>query len=460
MANVDQDPPYVGCQSLPGPIPWSFWAYPPPAKKMQAIFSTRLRTLPVRYLPEVIIPVVIRTNFWADVFFVAEYFSAEFPEAVTNIDFMPISWESLYEYFDPYDIWVQGAEFLYHVVHHLAWHALMKKRRFDRLVINWCNANIPKLAQLPFTGSPVKKLLDHQDWYYFNFANIPEHDIHLICRKLDRQAYEIKPQVDRYKEFHAAPTPVSPIKQGSDNAQDAATLDGPSSAAIGSDDAQEHKGLREPSHETHAALPASSKGDGYLVHEKISSAPRNDISQAANRQEVVWSFLSLPLVVLTKRQVSEQSHPTSAPEQSHPRSTPDQRAPPYQTVGFRALVTMKNEQSKRASVQRASSGYSIDETLAELKDDDSQKIPRVALPGQPIRSQAVPHPQSTFNVAALHNSNIDYNLAADQGRLLSIRLTDTYDTALALRSDLIPRIMVACGEIESYRPSASHAEMT
>lgn len=293
METMDQDPPYMGCQSLPGAVPLEFWAHPPLPEKIQATFSTRLGTLSVRYLPEVIIPVVVRTDFWADVVFVAEHYSTEFAEAVTNIDFMPTSWESLYEYFDPYDLWVQGAEFLYHVMHRLAWHALMKKRRFDRLVSHWCSANIAKLAQLPFTGSPVKKLLDRQDWYYFNFANIPEHDIHTICRKLDRQAYDVKPEVDRYKEFHAAPTPVSPIKQGSDDARDAAMLNDLSSAAIGSDDAQGRKGVREPSHETRAALPISFGGDGHLAHEKIQLAPHTDIFQVAVLQEVICFSVSL-----------------------------------------------------------------------------------------------------------------------------------------------------------------------
>lgn len=156
-------------------------------------------------------------------------------------------------------------------------------------------------------------------------------------------------------------------------------------------------------------------------------------------------------MLTNKSQVSEQSHSTLTPKQSETS---------HPSIGLGAPDTMKNEQSNRAGMQRASSGYPVDETLAELKDDEAEKIPRVALPGQPLRSQAITHPRRTFNVPALYNGYIEYNLAADQGRLLSIRLADTYDTATLLKSDLIPRIMAACGEIESYRPSASHAEMT
>lgn len=236
---------------------------------------------------------VIRTDIYSDVVYTAEKYIAEHPEAVNKIEFWPTSYESLHEYFDPYDIWMQGAQFLFLVIHRLAWYTLTKKRRIERLVTTWCAKNIPKLAKLPFVGSPVKMLLDADDWHYFNFSNISEHDMNLICHKLDRAAYDIKPQVDQYKEFQAAATPapfnpVSPVKQGSDDTQATAIADGPSSIAIGNGDAQEHAVPREPSHETHATLPTPfSNGNGQVAHQNIPSAPPGGINHAPSQQQVI-----------------------------------------------------------------------------------------------------------------------------------------------------------------------------
>ena len=287
----------MGCQSLPSFIPSALYTQPPPIDKMPAIFSTRIGKLPVRYIPQGPPPVVVRSDLYRDVFYTAEKYIAEHPEAVSKIEFWPTSYESLHEYFDPYDIWMQGAQFLFLVIHRLAWYTLTKKRRIERLVTTWCSKNIPKLAQLPFVGSPVKMLLDADDWHYFNFSNISEHDMNLICHKLDRAAYDIKPHVDQYKEFQAAATPapihpVSPVKQGLDDTQAAAIVDGPSSADIGNGEAQEHTVSHEPSLQTHATLPTPfSNGNGQVAHQKTSSATAGANNHAPSHQQVICSCL-------------------------------------------------------------------------------------------------------------------------------------------------------------------------
>lgn len=116
------------------------------------------------------------------------------------------------------------------------------------------------------------------------------------------------------------------------------------------------------------------------------------------------------------------------------------------------------DEFSRHPLQRASSSYSVDETLAELKHDDSERIPRVALPGQLNRPPS-PNPRRPSIISKLYNEKVDYNVAAAERRLLSIRLTDTYDTATILRSDFVLKMLVTCGEIESYRPYNAHAEM-
>ena len=103
---------------------------------------------------------------------------------------------------------------------------------------------------------------------------------------------------------------------------------------------------------------------------------------------------------------------------------------------------MGNEFSKHAW-KRALSGYSVNETLAELKDDDIERIPRVALPGQQNRPPS-PAPRRPSIISKLYNEKVDYNLAAAERRLLSIRLTDTYDTAAILRRSEERRVGKEC----------------
>ena len=111
-------------------------------------------------------------------------------------------------------------------------------------------------------------------------------------------------------------------------------------------------------------------------------------------------------------------------------------------------------------MQRASSGYSITETLAELKEDIVSPIPRVALPGQPQQAPAHSRPAMPLNVPAMFNAGANYTIAAAEKRLIGIRIADAYDTANILKSEMIPKIMAAYGEIESYRPRVSDAELT
>lgn len=110
--------------------------------------------------------------------------------------------------------------------------------------------------------------------------------------------------------------------------------------------------------------------------------------------------------------------------------------------------------------QRNSSGYSATETLAELKDETESPVPRVALPGQPQPAQAPLQPEEAFDVSKLYNASVDWTVAASENRLVGIRIADAYDTATILESDMIPKVMGACGEVESYRPQISDARLT
>ena len=107
------------------------------------------------------------------------------------------------------------------------------------------------------------------------------------------------------------------------------------------------------------------------------------------------------------------------------------------------------------TAQRNSSGYSATKTIAELRDDTESPIPRVLLPGQKKCAHTSPEPIEDFDIGKMYNSEANWTAAATERRLIGIRIADAYDTATILKSDVIPKVLSACGAIESYRDRKS-----
>lgn len=112
------------------------------------------------------------------------------------------------------------------------------------------------------------------------------------------------------------------------------------------------------------------------------------------------------------------------------------------------------------TAQRNSSRYSATKTIAELRDDTESPIPRVLLPGQNKPTHTSPEPVQDLDIAKMYNAEADWTAAATEKRLIGIRIANAYDTATILRSDVVPKVLSACGAIESYRPQISDAKMT
>ncbi|RDL40990.1 uncharacterized protein BP5553_00969 [Venustampulla echinocandica] len=93
-------------------MPMNFYQVP---FSSQAIFSTLNGLLPKRTLEKSLPPPIVRSNFNSDVIQKAEILREKFPTIARSMT-TPTKWEDLYQFFDGYDLYADGAVFCFYVI--------------------------------------------------------------------------------------------------------------------------------------------------------------------------------------------------------------------------------------------------------------------------------------------------------------------------------------------------------
>lgn len=83
-----------------------------------AVFSTDMQRQPKRKLEEPFPSVIIRTNLPVDIQRKCAELRTRFPEVAIHVEGIE-SWTSLYHFFDAVDLWSEGPDFCYFVIHRL-----------------------------------------------------------------------------------------------------------------------------------------------------------------------------------------------------------------------------------------------------------------------------------------------------------------------------------------------------
>jgi hypothetical protein len=187
---------FVGLPAVPGFVPPElFKNFPPNAL---AVFSTNFQNRPVRFVPNPAPQYTVRTYCPTDIFEKAKYYREKYPEFVHSIQQLPVVWEDLYTYFDPLDIWEEGAGFCFHVIHRLAAVNIEKRRQMEFFVADWSENNYAKLARVS-PHAPVTSVFGPEDYNYFDFDNLAHFEINSIRGMLNQQCYALQPRLHSYK---------------------------------------------------------------------------------------------------------------------------------------------------------------------------------------------------------------------------------------------------------------------
>ncbi|KAI9744528.1 MAG: hypothetical protein M1818_002057 [Claussenomyces sp. TS43310] len=137
---------------VPAEHPSVCLAHVPP--KIPAFFSTHFGEYPVRPVPSSEGASVPRMADEALTLGKAFELRTEFPECVATVVQPPTAWRDLFQYFDPHDIWVEGAGFLFFVLKHLILQNRMKQYTMARAAAEWLTRNIDSLSyEYEYQGS-------------------------------------------------------------------------------------------------------------------------------------------------------------------------------------------------------------------------------------------------------------------------------------------------------------------
>lgn len=188
---------FISLPVVPGYVPPElFTKFPPNAP---SLFSTNLRSRAVRYVPIPAPQYAVRTNDPNDIYERANFYRDKYPEFVHSIQSLPIAWEDLYTYFDPLDIWMEGAGFCFHVIHRLAAVNIEKRRQIESFVNEWTRVNLAKLARVP-PNTPVIAAFEPEDYKYFDFENLRPFEIADVCDFLAKRCFTLQPQLHLIRE--------------------------------------------------------------------------------------------------------------------------------------------------------------------------------------------------------------------------------------------------------------------
>ncbi|KAG9239496.1 hypothetical protein BJ875DRAFT_538715 [Amylocarpus encephaloides] len=137
-------------------MPMSFFDIPDSAP---AHFSTHRGQLEKRVLPLPLPVSLVRSNILHDVKWKVQHIRDEYPTIASSIT-EPAKWEDLYQYFDGFDLYVQGASFCYYVVQTLGQQNRCNKAIIAREIDLWAAEWINFHSEQVLNGPPNADLIE------------------------------------------------------------------------------------------------------------------------------------------------------------------------------------------------------------------------------------------------------------------------------------------------------------
>ncbi|KFY13711.1 hypothetical protein V492_03086 [Pseudogymnoascus sp. VKM F-4246] len=417
--------------AVPGFVsPELFTNFPPNAP---AFFSTNDGSRGVRLVPQPAPQYAVRTNGPNDIDDRAKFYRDKYPQFVHSIQSLPIAWEDLYTYFDPLDIWMEGAGFCFHVIHRVAAANIEKIRLIESFVDEWSEANLAKLARVP-PNTPVIAAFEPEDYQYFDFENLRDFEIADVCNFLDQRCYALQPQLQRIREglvsvaemeWHEFAPPV-PTRSGPKTQIPWQEFPNPGETGLGLATTGEatneyHAHRREVSFEKNRSTICNASKSQAKIEPVYSYNPRGicrNVPVALSRP--IMSAFTPP------RDLRDQALP-NVNSQNHSRSG----SKPEVNRG-RAYSNVSRNQNFTTVRYEAASVVN-----AKIAIPDTQN-----LAGEKYYSRNSTNPSS---VAKIDESRSIYIKGFTHGEFTS---------------DLVPRMMECCGEIEGYKPMGEFAFMT
>ncbi|KFY80952.1 hypothetical protein V499_00247 [Pseudogymnoascus sp. VKM F-103] len=421
---------FIDLPVVPGYVPPElFTNFPPNAP---AFFSTNLRSRSIRLVPKPAPQYAVRTNNPNDIYERANFYRGKYPGFVHTIQSLPIAWEDLYTYFDPLDIWMEGAGFCFHVIHRLAATNIEKRRQIESFVNEWSIVNLAKLARVP-PNTPVIAVFEPEDYQYFDFDNLPRTDMVDVCNFLAQRCYALQPQLQLIREGLARSVeidgnnfaPPVPTRPGPKAQHQIPWQESPNSDAIG-------LGI---------ASARESAGE-YHVH-------RREVSLEKNRGMVRYSQVSQtkiePIYTYNPHRIS-RSRPMSLAG-----PIPTAYTPP-RDFKDRALA---NDNDQDRVISGSKPGVNRNRAYSNVpRNKTFTKYEAAAIVEVKTAIPDTQNPAEKYYY--IQNSATLMNAVIEEGRSIYIRgFTDDEFT-----SDLVPTMMECCGEIEGYRPLKDFAFMT
>ncbi|OBT64148.1 hypothetical protein VE03_06274 [Pseudogymnoascus sp. 23342-1-I1] len=424
---------FITLPAVPGYVPPElFTNFPPNAL---AFFSTNFGSRAARLIPNPAPQYAVRTNDPNDICERANYYREKYPEFVHSIQSLPITWEDLYTYFDPLDIWMEGAGFCFHVIHRLAAINIEKRRHMELFVDEWVGANLAKLARVP-PNTPVTAVFEPEDYQYFDFINLRPFEVADVCIFLAQRCHALQPQLRLIREGpmmavetdrHYFPPPV-PTRSGPKTQHQIPSEESLNSDAIG--------------------LGASTTREftgGYHVHRREASFENNRgmvryPSRPLTKDESIYTY---------NLHRTSQSGPVALTGPIPTACTPPR-------VQDRALPD-DNDQNR--AVPGYKPGVNRNRAHSNVVRNQSFTVTRYEAASLIEVKTAIPDAQNPVGENCYIRNSMRAATDAtiiEEGRSIYIRGFTNDEFA----SDLVPTMMGCCGEIEGYKPMDAFAFMT
>ncbi|KFY48446.1 hypothetical protein V495_01325 [Pseudogymnoascus sp. VKM F-4514 (FW-929)] len=411
---------FIALPVVPGYVPPElFTDFPPNAP---AFFSTSFGSRAVRLVPNPAPQYAVRTNDPNDIYERANFYRDKYPEFVHSIQSLPIAWEDLYTYFDPLDIWVEGAGFCFHVIHRIAAINIEKRNQIELYVDEWAKDNLAKLARVP-PDTPVIAVFELEDYQHFDIENLHSFETVDIFNILAQQCYALQPTLQRIRQaitrnLEVDSQPFAPIvtsRSGTKIQHQVPWQESPNSKVIGLGIATTkecaggyHRHQREASIEKNRGVVRSQAGSQTKIEAIYTHNPRTSQNgPVALTGPVLTAFTP-------RRDFKDRSFPSNN--------------------GKNRAISGLNPGANR---HRAQSSADRKQIYTAVRYDAAACV---------AEKTAIPR----------NTTDYTNTVKIEEGRSIYIR-GFTIDE---LASDFIPTLMECCGEIEGYKPMNDFAFLT
>ncbi len=179
---------------IPGPLPHpeAFCRNVP--LHAPAVFSTVAGMKPFRPLPSPPPLPIIRPVDPDDIKRKAWSLIHMYPDVTQPVIYPPRSWPDLFIYFDPLDVWTEGAGFLFHVVGFIVKINVTRLKCIEEYAGDWARRNEAKLTNMHPNHDVLYSGLTLHDQMYFDIGNMTRHETNTLVTILNnhRQAVQAK----------------------------------------------------------------------------------------------------------------------------------------------------------------------------------------------------------------------------------------------------------------------------